>query len=217
MTQKHPPLSKWTLVSLVPLLGVLFLVGCAAEEPAPPAAPAAPVKVSNAQLGIEIADLPKDLEVVSNTDATIELKPKDPAQEGRLVIDAGPKEKGGINLVEAVQQHKAAALAREGGVYKGQSELGAPIGTTFTSRAQWPEGGRTLEEVEVFMIHPSGDRKLFIHYQYPLGEDSPKRMSQHILALVGELGPATEAPATDSAPAPDAVKDTAPAATPGGG
>lgn len=190
---------------------ILLVAACAQEAPKEPAAPPPPVKVVNAQLGIEVAAVPDGLEVEPTQDATIVLVLKDKTQEGRIVIEAGPKEKGGINLVEAAQQHKTAALAREGGVYKGRTELGAPLGTAFTSRAQWTEGGRTLEEIKVFLIHPSRDRKLLIDYRYPAGADTPKRMSDHIYALVGELGPITAEPAAPT-PAPAA----SPAATPGG-
>lgn len=190
--------------------GLIFVAACAKEAPKEPAAPPPPVKVVNAQLGIEVAAVPDGLEVEPTQDATIVLVPRDKTQEGRIVIEAGPVEKGGINLVEAAQQHKAAALAREGGVYKGRTELGAPLGTAFTSRAQWTEGGRTLEEIKVFLIHPSRDRKLIIDYRYPAGDDTPKRMNDHIYALVGELGPITAEPAAP-APAPAAN----PAATPG--
>lgn len=191
--------------------GLIFVAACAKEAPKEPAAPPPPVKVVNAQLGIEVAAVPDGLEVEPTQDATIVLVLEDKTQEGRIVIEAGPVEKGGINLVEAAQQHKAAALAREGGVYKGRTELGAPLGTAFTSRAQWTEGGRTLEEIKVFLIHPNRDRKLIIDYRYPAGADTPKRMNDHIYALVGELGPITAEPAAPT-PAPAA----SPAATPGG-
>ena len=198
------------------LAGLVLLLGACAQEAPPPPAPAAPpVKVVNSQLGIEVTAVPDELEVEPTQDATIVLVLKDKTQEGRIVIEAGPVEKGGINLVEAAQQHKAAALAREGGVYKGRTELGAPLGTAFTSRALWTEGGRTLEEIKVFLIHPSRNRKLIVDYRYPAGADTPKRMNDHIYALVGELGPIAEEPApANSAPATSAPA-ASPAATPG--
>ena len=197
-THRSPASHHRRLAPLCCLAAALLLLvaGCAQQEAAKPPEEPAPVKVVNSQLGIEIAAVPAGLEVVPTSDATIVLAPADKKLEGRLVIEAGPVEKGGINLVEAVKQHQAAAAAREGGVYKGQNELkGVALGTTFVSRAQWQEGGRTLEEIEVFMLHPARDRKLLIHYRYPAGADTAQRMNDHVFALVGELGPVSAAPA----------------------
>ncbi|MEM1182872.1 MAG: hypothetical protein AAGM22_31295 [Acidobacteriota bacterium] len=185
-------MSRTALASLFALLLVLS-IGCKPPESVEPAE-APPERVENAQAGVALADVPDFFTVVSNDGGVIELAPGDDTVEGKLTVMATEVETGGINLVAAIEDHKANLLAREAGVYKGQRELGTQLGTAFNSRGQWSEGGRTMEEAAVFLVHPQGDRKLVLTYTYPAGDDSSARLMDQLFAVLGEVEPLSEEP-----------------------
>ncbi|MEM8997663.1 MAG: hypothetical protein AAGF23_22965 [Acidobacteriota bacterium] len=191
-------MSRKAFIAVLTLVLVLS-VGCQPPEPEAPAE-APKERVENVQLGVALADVPDFFQVASNDNGVIELAPKDPAVEGKLVVSATEAQTAGINLVAAMEEHKADLTAREAGVYKGQRELGGPLGTAFYSRGQWSEGGRTMEETVIFMVHPWGDRKLLISYDYPAGDDSSSRLMDQLFAVLGEVEPrAAPPPAADRA------------------
>ncbi len=164
----------------------LGLGGCKQQEEAPPPPPAE--RVENAQLGVAIAALPAVLRVTANDGATIELVPAAEGGTGSLSVAAGEAETGGINLVAAVEGHKAEIVAREGGEYKGQRELGSQLGTAFYSRGHYPgDDGATVEETVIFLVHPWGDRTLQLIYRYPAADDTQVRIQEHLFSLLGEL------------------------------
>lgn len=181
----------------LPFLAALA-VTWACEKPAPPPPPPPPVvKVDQPRLGISIGALPASLKVESTSGVTVVLVNADPTREGRMEIESGPVEKGGVNLVAAVKAHKESTLQKPGGEYKGQSELRLPLGTAFTSRALYDEGGRRIEEIAVFMIHPMQNSELRIWYRYPAtdAKETARRMNDEVFGVVGEIGPYSDSAA----------------------
>ncbi|MEM7352573.1 MAG: hypothetical protein AAF657_17365 [Acidobacteriota bacterium] len=181
----------WILVGIA-----LAVAGCQKEEPP---APPPSVRVENPQLGMAIAALAPDFEVTANDGQTIELKPTGEAATGTVTVLAGEPETGGINLVAAVQQHKVEILEHPDGDYKGQAEYVSPLGTTFASRGRYTEGGATVEERVIYMVHPKGDRTLQVVYLYPAGDDTQARLDALMNGIVGELEelPAAPPPAAE--------------------
>lgn len=202
------------LLLLVSTCALLTFVACqpgqggGGDEAASTAPP--PVPVENAALGVGIADVDSFFQVSSNSGDTIVLKPADPATAGTLTVSADePKAVGGVNLVAAIEDHKA-SLEERGGEFKGQRELGGPLGTAFYSRGHYTaEDGTATEETVVFTVHPLGDRVLRLTYVYPQGDDSAQRIQDQLFAVFGELvsaepesgeagGESTEEPAEDA-------------------
>ena len=169
-----------------------------------------PVRVENAELGVAIADLDSFFQVSSTDGATIVLRPADPTVAGELTISAEePKAAGGVNLVAAIEDHKA-SLGERGGEFKGQRELGGPLGTAFYSRGHYTaEDGTETEETMIHTIHPLGDRALHLTYVYPQGEDSAQRIQDQLFAVFGELVPAEAASESTSESALESPSDTA--------
>ena len=180
-----------TAVGLISIMA-MSLAACQKSEPAPEPG----VRVDNPQLGMAIAALASEFEVVSNDGATIELVPTGEGATGTVSVKAGEAEVGGINLVAAVQQHKAEVLERPDGDYKGQAEYVSPLGTTYASRGRFSADGGTVEERVIFMVHPWGDRTLQVIYRYPAGEDTQERLDTLMNGIVGEL---------EALPPPDAT------------
>ncbi len=191
------------------LLAIGSLVACAPAEDATLVEAAKGERVENSELGIAVADVPEFFKVGSNEGATIELVPVDPQIEGTLKIQETAAETGGINLVAAVERHKADLEGRPDGVFKGQRELGSQLGTAFYSRGQYSEGGRTLEETVIFIVHPKGDRELHMVYNYPAGDDSKARLTDQLFGVLGELEVLDNVPSAD-APSADAPSTDAP-------
>jgi len=189
----------FSAVRHLPVLSLLLLtlVACQSAPDAADSAPAEeaePVRVDNAELGVAVADLDSFFQVSSNDGATIVLTPADPAVAGELTISADePKAAGGVNLVAAIETHKV-SLEERAGEFKGQRELGGPLGTAFYSRGHYTaDDGTATEETVVFTVHPLGDRVLRLTYVYPQGEDSPQRIQDQLFAVFGELVPAAAA------------------------
>lgn len=171
---------------------------------------AEPVRVENAELGIAIAKLDPFFQVSSNEGSTIVLAPANTAVAGLLIVSADePITAGGVNLVKAIEVHKA-DLEQRGGEFKGQRELQGPLGTAFYSRGHYvAEDGTPTEETVVFTVHPLGDRVLRLTYVYPQGEDSAQRVQNQLFSVFGELesvdsNPDSAADTANSADAGDA-------------
>ena len=186
--------SRLTIAALL-ILG-LSLVACQ-KEPEQDAAPPKGERVENSALGMAIAELPAFFKLSSNEGPVIELVPADPQVEGVLKVQEGPAQTSGVNLVAAVERHKADLQGRSDGVFKGQQELGSQLGTAFYSRGLYSEGGRTMEETLVFIVHPKGDRELQMMYSYPSGEDSKERLMDQLFVVLGELEPIEAAAETE--------------------
>ncbi len=166
---------------------VLACLGC--QQGAPEPAAAVVERVENPQVGVALAALPPDFKVEANQGSRFELVPAAEGGTGRLAIVAGVQETGGINLVAAVELHKEQILARQGGEYKGQRELGSHLGTAFYSRGHYPEGAGITEETVIFLVHPWGDRTLQLIYRYPAADDSKQRIEDQLFAVMGEIEP----------------------------
>jgi hypothetical protein len=170
-------------LALALLASLGLLPGCSRE--APQSAAREPVRVENLQLGIAIADLPEAFDVVSAAAETIELIADGPAGAGRVVIDAGPVQSRGINLIEATKERRTWFESQPGAIYHGNRELGTPIGTAFTARATYSTDSGEIEETWVCAVHPGENRLLTVTYTYPTGE-TESRIEQ-LLALLGEI------------------------------
>lgn len=169
--------------ALALLVSFFLLPGCSREAPQPAARE--PVRVENPQLGIAIADLPDAFDVVSAAGETIELVADGPAGAGRAVIDVGPVQSGGINLIETTKERRAWFESQPGAIYHGNRELGTPIGTAFTARATYSTDSGEVEETWVCAVHPGENRLLTITYTYPTGETEAR--IEQLLALLGEI------------------------------
>ena len=166
-------------------LGASILAACEGA-PAPAPETAAPVRVESPALGIAIADLPAALRVDVNEGGRLELVPATEGATGRIEIVLGPQVVGGVNLLESIRGHQA-SIEERGGVYRGQLELGGPLGTAFYSRGTYPEGDGTVEETVMFLVHPWDDRDLRLVYRYPAADDSSERIQSHLMALLAEI------------------------------
>ncbi len=133
--------------------------------------------------------------VSSASGPTIVLEAASEAGTGRAVIAAGPEDRFGINLIEAVKERKALFESAPGGVYFGNRELGTPNGTAFTARGGYDGESGPVEETWVYTIHPTSNRLLTITYTYPTGE-SEERV-QHVWELLGESEGLVEAAPTE--------------------
>lgn len=204
--------SKLSILQLsVAFVAMALLTACQQQEAeAPVEAP--PERVENAALAVAIADLPSLFQVQTNDGAVLDLVPSDPALEGVLSVATHTPETAGINLVAAVERHKADIESRVDGAFKGQRELGTPMGTAFYSRGHFTADGRAMEETAVFMIHPAGDRELHLVYVYPAGDDTASRLQDQLFEVLGEIEglavaetPAADAEAAGDEPSADAA------------
>ena len=176
-TMKRTALRRSSLV-----LVILAAASCG------PAAPPEPVveRVENPDLGVAIAALPEPFTVTKATGESIELTAAGPGGDGRLLIAAGAPRDRGINLLQAVEERKAAFEAAPGGRYFGNRTLGGSLGNVFTARGSYESGGVVVEETWAFALHPlEKNRMLTITYTYPTGE-SEVRVKQ-LLDLLGEI------------------------------
>ncbi len=172
----------------------VFLPGCQPEEPEPEPEPAQ--RVENPEVGVVLTDVPDFFALEVNDGSRLELVPADGTTAGRVFVRAGEPETGGINLVAAVEEHKATILAASG-EFQGQRELGTQMGTAFYSRGRFPDdGGQTTEETVIFMVHPLGDRTLQLVYRYPAGDDSKERIQDQLFSLLEVLEPLSESGAS---------------------
>ena len=185
-----------SLFLLVTLCALMMLPGCQPKEPEPEPDP--PQRVENSEVGVVLTDVPDFFFLEVNDGSRLELVPADGTTAGRVFVRAGEQETGGINLVAAVEEHKATILSASG-EYQGQRELGTQMGTAFYSRGRFPDdGGQTTEETVIFMVHPLGDRTLQLVYRYPAGDDSKERIQDQLFSLLEVLEPFSESDAASS-------------------
>lgn len=168
------------MISRITTVLCLALLALTCSGPTPPP----DTGIDNTELGIKLASTPEGLALSVNRGDTLELRPADEGTAGRLWFTARPEQKGvGVNLVAAVQEHQAQIEGMPDGSYKGAQELQGDIGTAFYSRGRFSEAGSEVEETILFLIHPTGNRLLEIHYRYPAGSDSAARVEQLISVL----------------------------------
>ena len=145
----------------------------------------ASTRVENADLGIALAAIPQPFEVTANEAASLELSADGPAGPGMVVIGVGPETVGGINLVAEAEGTQAWFEERTDGQYFGNLELVTQLGPAFTARGSYRDASEEIEELRVFMLHPSVNRLLTVVYRYPPGEG--KDRMQHLAELLGEI------------------------------
>lgn len=196
---RRPPAAPFALCV------ALALAACGGGEPEQAAAPAEPTRLESPQVGIAV-EVPASssftaqgteggvLRLASEgeeTDSGVALGP------ATLVYDADPPQVAGVNLVEVVNQRKAELEARPNGRFYGQAELGGPLGTAYTTRGTYSEGGEEVEEVRIFAVHPQGDRLLHVTLQYaPVQGQGPARVDQAMRAF-GWIEPLEEGAAVE--------------------
>jgi len=153
---------------------ICLMLSCAGPSSTPES-----TEIENLDLGLTLSGLPPGFVIASNQGSSLELRPADQQKKGILWFEVGP-EREGVNLVAAVQAHQQQMEGMPEGDYKGGQELQGDFGSAFYSRGQYLDQGERMEETAVFMIHPSGNRLLVIHYRYPAGDDSAARVEQVI-------------------------------------
>jgi len=144
--------------------------------------------IHNDGLRITLLTLPETLTLAANSGAELALVPAD-GRPGRLTFGVTTPERGGVNLVDAINAHKAEVEAL-GGEYRGQIELGSPLGTAYASRGRYHEGEQEVEDFRVFAVHPSGTELLTLRYTYPVPDNTEERRNE-LLVVLGEIEPAT--------------------------
>jgi hypothetical protein len=154
-----------------------------AEPPPPP--PPADTSVENVELGIQLASVPEGLETTVNEGSSLELRPTAEGVEGLVWFAVSP-DLHAVNLVAAVQDHRAEIEGLPGGEYKGSQELQGDFGVAFYSRGRFSDAEATVEETVLFLIHPTASRQLEIHYRYPAADDSAARVEQ-LIEVLAEL------------------------------
>jgi len=173
--------SKPILVAICSAAVVLTLGACR-RQPAPAAGP-----VINHALDLTLDSLPTDFKVKTNQGDQLVLETTDPSLPGTVSFAVSKPGLGGVNLVAAVKDRKAAFEAAKGGKYLGNQELMTPLGSAFTARGRYTDAnGQRVEEIWVYLLHPKGDRLLSIDYHYPVGDFARKRAGQ-ILDLLGDI------------------------------
>lgn len=170
----------WLLVALA------IAVACG---PRPPATTreAAPRVVENADLGLAVRPVPAGFEVAENAGSRLVFDAVADGVPGSLAITVGAPVPAGVNLAETAKQFGAAAAAVPAGKFFGGNELVTPLGTAYTVRVL-VDGG-TVEEREVFLLHPGDrDRLVTLALRYPPGDANAARARmQQVIDLLGAL------------------------------
>ena len=167
---------------MIVLMLVLTALSCA-EPPPPPPPP--DTSVENLDLGIALAAVPEGLNTTVNEGRNLELRPTGEGAEGLVWFVVSP-DLHAVNLVAAVADHKAGIESLPDGEYKGSQELQGDFGVAFYSRGRFTEAEATVEETVLFLIHPTANRQLEIHYRYPAADDSAARVEQ-LISVLAEL------------------------------
>lgn len=176
-----------TTRSLPALLFSISVVMCACAPRQEEAAPAPLQRVENTDLGIAIAALPAEFEVVSDQGPVIELRTVGETAGGVMTIEVTEELTGGINLVAAAEAMKDWFEQQPEGQYFGNLELGTPSGPAFTSRGSYRSEQGLVEELRVFALHPSANRMVRMTFSYPPGEG--KVRMQQLVSVLGEVEP----------------------------
>lgn len=170
---------RFTVLSVV-ILGLSF----ACSKPSAPERSEA-TRVENAALEIALAALPGPFEVAVNEGAQLELSAIGTEGPGTVIFSVEAETAGGINLVAEAEGTQAWFEAQPGGRYFGNLELVTHLGPAFTARGSYREGATEIEELKVFLLHPSPNRLLTVTYRYPPGEG--KERMQELAELLGEI------------------------------
>lgn len=145
----------------------------------------ASTRAENADLGLALAAIPEPFEVIINEGASLELSADGPTGPGRVVCGLGPETTAGINLVAEAEGSRAWFEEQVEGQYFGNLELVTHLGAAFTARGSYRDATGQIEELRVFMLHPSVNRLLTVIFRYPPGEG--KNRMQQLAELLGEI------------------------------
>lgn len=185
------------------LLSAFVLGGCQKEPEPPPPPP--PERVENASLGVAVAALPAGLKVAANEDGKLELATEDGT--GKVWFMLGEIQNS-INLVRAAEEHAASFGELPNGEHKRRVEMAhGDFGVVYLSGGRFDGEAGPEEESVLMLIHPWGDRMLWVRYEYPEGtkEEIQARLENHLFEVLNELEglPFPDAAPADAAPADD--------------
>lgn len=165
---------------VLPCTVILAALACGPSGPATEAPPG-DTGVRNEALDIRLASVPGDFTVARNEGSDLVLVPTAEGAQGRVTVTVGPLV-AGVNLIAAMDEHKAEIEALPDGDYRGGQELQTPLGPAFYSRGRFRDtDGAMIEETRVLAVHPRAERLLTVQYRYPAGDDSRSRVE----ALIG--------------------------------
>ena len=184
---------KRSLIIVAVLISLAPVAGCKKAAGPQAAAPKPVQRVTNAALGIAIADLPQGFRVVENNDDGIILD-RGSETDATLTITAGPLQPQGVNLIQAVNDEKPAFEAMKGGKFLGYRELRTPIGTAYTVRGRRAGEAGPQEIARVLTLDPSASRLLTLSYVYRADEDTKTRMEE-LLDVLAQIEPFETKPA----------------------
>jgi hypothetical protein len=186
-------------------LAVAAAAGCGPEREGTTTAiePTGAERVENQSLGIAlVGPQAAGFDLVANEGETLALvrHATEAETEATLTYEASPPQLAGINLVDAVNQQKAAIEARPDGRFFGQIQLMSQLGNAYSTRGRYAAAGGETEEIRIFAVHPAGDRLLSLTYRYrpAVGEAGSKARSEQAMAALGliePLAPAAPPPA----------------------
>ena len=194
----QPPSRPAALVRLAPALAVVLLAaaGCGPRQEGMTTGVEStePERVENPALGIAlVGPQAAGFDVVANEGETLTLVRHATGEEAEatVIYDASPPQVAGVNLVEAVNEQKAAIEARPGGSFLGQVQLMSELlGNAYSTRGRYTgSGGEEIEEVKLFAVHPSGDRLLSVTYRYRPAEGGSKARLDQAMAALGLVEP----------------------------
>lgn len=194
--------------NLLALTLVALTAGCGGA--APPTEPAPLQRVENASLGLALASIPEGFRLEANSEGEeprIVLVRKPELPPGTAVVEVGPEQIAGVNLVAAVNEQKAYIESLPEGNFQGQTELMGPTGTAYLTRGRYrDEAGAEVEQMRAFTLHPAANRRIVVTYTYTLSGDTKDR-GQQMMELLGEIEPPAAAPETGEAPESEASED----------
>jgi hypothetical protein len=156
--------------------------------------PAEPERVENPALGIAlVGPQAAGFDVVTNEGETLVLvrHATGDQAEAAFAYEVSPPQVAGVNLVEAVNEQKAAIEARPHGNFLGQVQLMSEVlGNAYSTRGRFTgEEGEEIEEVKLFAVHPSGDRLLSVTSRYRPAEGGSKARLDQAMAALGLIEP----------------------------
>lgn len=181
---------------VVLFLGTLQVAisGCAAT---PDPEPELPSPVTNTALNLTFGDLPEGFEVESNRSDELRLVSTTEGREGAMWVEVSERSDYGIDLVKIVNAQKANYEEREAGEYSGARQLMTPSGEGYYVRGRYHDSEqRLVEETRVYLVHPSENRLVALHYLYPAADDSAERLPE-LFGWLAEMS-AAEPSATES-------------------
>ncbi|MGH7338962.1 MAG: hypothetical protein ACREKH_00565 [Candidatus Rokuibacteriota bacterium] len=192
----------------VPFLAVATLALACGPRPDQGTAgePAGAERIENPALGIALVGAgAAGFELVTNEGETLALMRPATAEEAEATLsyEASPPQLAGVNLVEAVNQQKAAIEARPEGRFFGQIQLMSQLGNAYSTRGRYAAAGGETEEIRVFAVHPAGDRLLSLSYRYrpAAGDAGSKARSEQAMAALGLVEPlAAASPSPEQPP-----------------